>query len=190
MIYASSATVWARIAVGTVTQVLHGGASIPAFSALVSADLPDGAVVQVVNSITGAVATGSTTIPQDDTIPQITEGDQYMTLAITPKATTNLLKIEVCVYMANSAGTIDVVGLFQDATANALAAGTNMDANAAYLRPINFTHWMSAGTTSATTFRVRAGSDSGTVTFNGIAGARKLGGVLASSITITEIKGS
>jgi hypothetical protein len=35
---------------------------------------------------------------------------------------------------------------------------------------------------------VRIGKDSGgTITFNGMGGARKLGGVLASSITITEI---
>src|SRR3990167_7550266 len=35
IIYASSATALTRLAVGTATQVLHGGASIPAFSALV-----------------------------------------------------------------------------------------------------------------------------------------------------------
>jgi hypothetical protein len=52
-----------------------------------------------------------------------------------------------------------------------------------------FTHYMAAGTTSATTFKVRIGAvTSGTITFNGIGSARKLGGVLASSITITEIK--
>ena len=33
-------------------------------------DRADGGVVQVVNTTTGAVATGTTTMPQDDTIPQ------------------------------------------------------------------------------------------------------------------------
>jgi hypothetical protein len=47
---------------------------------------------------------------------------------------------------------------------------------------------MDAGTTSETTFKVRAGGEeAGTTTFNGVGGARKYGGVLASSITITEI---
>ena len=46
---------------------------------------------------------------------------------------------------------------------------------------------MTAGTTSATTFRVRAGLNSaGTTTFNGASSARYYGGTLASSITIKE----
>jgi len=48
---------------------------------------------------------------------------------------------------------------------------------------------MTAGTTSATTFKVRAGFNvTNTVVFNGGSGpGRKMGGALASSITITEI---
>jgi hypothetical protein len=41
-------------------------------------------LLQVVNTTTGAVATGTTVMPFDDTIPQSGEGDQYMSLAITP----------------------------------------------------------------------------------------------------------
>ena len=52
-------------------------------------------LVQVVNTQTGAVATGTTVMPIDDTIPQNTEGDQYMTLAITPTHASNKLLIEV-----------------------------------------------------------------------------------------------
>ena len=54
---------------------------------------------------------------------------------------------------------------------------------------VTFTHYMTAGTTSATTFKVRAGADgAGTTTTNGGAGmGRFFGGVMASSITITEI---
>lgn len=147
--------------------------------------------VQVVNTQTGAVNTGTTIIPYDDTIPQITEGDEYMTLAITPTSANNKLKIEVVGHFAHS--TIRpafAIALFQDTTANALAAmcaGSNYSAGQDM--PICFTHYMTAGTTSETTFRVRAGaSAAGTTTFNGAGGARKLGGVMASSITITEIK--
>lgn len=152
--------------------------------------LPAGTVVQVVNTQTGAVASGSTTIPYDDTIPQNTEGDQYMSLAITPTAAANILKIDVVFNWATNANVHAIVALFQDSTANALAAVldfTNSSFEAA--KPCTFTHYMTAGTTSSTTFKVRAGMESAaTLTFNGVTAARKLGGVNASSITITEIK--
>lgn len=148
--------------------------------------------VQVVNYQTGAMSSGTTDIPADDTIPQNTEGDEYMTLSITPTSATNKLKIEVVGNFDLGGGDAFVVALFQDSTANALAAvcapGDNIGA---VMMPVNFTHYMTAGTTSATTFKVRAGSNSGaggTLTFNGNTGARLLGGVAASSITITEIK--
>lgn len=151
----------------------------------------NGDILQVVNTQTGAVATGTTVMPHDDTIPQSSEGDEYMTLAITPGATTNNLKIDVVFHGAISINGHLSVGLFQDSTAGALAAFSHGDTVAGTVRPIVFTHWMNAGTTSATTFKVRAGPDSaGTTTFNGTAGGRIFGGVAASSITITEIRDS
>jgi hypothetical protein len=144
-------------------------------------------VRQVVNTQTGAVATGSTVIPFDDTIPQNTEGDQYMSLAITPASAASTLKIEVVFNYACSALAQIVVALFQDSTAGALAAMTGGRIEAAGVQDqVVFTHYMPAGTTSATTFKVRAGPSTVTLTFNGSAGARRFGGVMASSITITE----
>ena len=146
-------------------------------------------VVQVVNTQTGAVATGTTVIPDDDTIPQNTEGDEYMTLAITPTDTANKLKIDV-VFFGGSANNSrwTTCALFQDSTANALAVGREYNTTGTAFNPCVFTHYMTAGTTSSTTFKVRAGPDiPDTMTFNGQGGARKMGGVMASSITITEI---
>lgn len=150
-----------------------------------------GQTIQVVNTQTGAVATGTTTMPNDDTIPQITEGNEYMTLAITPTNSSNNLIIDITAVLANSfSGSIIMHGaLFQDSTANALAA--TMEELNAQNQPINITfrHFMAAGTTSPTTFRFRAGvGATGTTTFNGQSGGRKLGGVIASSITIKEIQ--
>ena len=145
-----------------------------------------GNVLQVVNFQTGAVATGTTVIPLDDTIPQITEGDEYMTLGITPTSLSSRLLIEVVVNMAPSTASNAIIALFQDATASALAA-VKLDSDTLASRIQGFNHYMTAGTTSATTFKVRVGLDrAGTTTFNG-ATTRELGGVLASSITITEI---
>ena len=165
------------------TQVINDG--------LATSGLPAGSVVQVVNVQDGAVATGTTTVAYDDTIMQNTEGDEYMTLAITPTSSTNKLKIDVVFNAScNQTNKITTVGLFQDSTANALAQVPNLNFYGITLSPyhIKFTHFMTAGTTSSTTFKVRAGTDvSATTTFNGQNGSRKSGGVLASSITITEI---
>lgn len=148
-----------------------------------------GDVVQVVNYQTGAVATSTATIPWDDTIPQITEGTEFMTLAVTPASATNILQIEVVLNLNASAVNYCIGALFQDATANALAAAAIYQEGASRAMQVKFTHRMVAGTTSATTFRVRAGTGgAATLTFNGEVGGRKFGGVMSSSITITEIK--
>jgi len=156
---------------------------------LATTNLATGAVVQVVNVQTGAVATGTTVIPADDTIPQKTEGDEFMTLAITPTSSSNKLKIDVVAQIGNnSANSSNTVALFQDSTANAIAVALNMESGAEFVGNTKFTHYMTSGTTSATTFKVRAGSNqSATTTFNGRDSGRFFGGVFASSITITEI---
>jgi hypothetical protein len=149
-----------------------------------------GSITQVVNTQTGAVATGTTLIPWDDTIPQNDEGTEFMTLAITPKSVSNILLIDVAFQYSAAAGYRCSVALFQDTTANALAASSQYgglsgyyDEGVAYLR-----HKMTAGTIASTTFKVRAGPNlASTITFNGQDGSRYFGGVMASSITITEI---
>ena len=146
-----------------------------------------GKVKQIVNYQTGAAATGTTTMPDDDSIPQITEGDEYMTLAITPTSSTTKLRIDVVGVISTNYNRWLQHALFQDTTANALAATSTYHATGTALRYIVLSHTMTSGTTSATTFRFRSGpSSSATVTFNGYSGTRAFGGVAASSITITE----
>lgn len=149
-----------------------------------------GIPVQVVNTTSGAVATGTTVVPWDDTIPQNTEGDQYMSLAITPKSATNILVIAIVASLATSGGAKMICGaLFQDSTAGALAADAVYAAAVGATLGFPLTHTMTAATTSATTFKFRAGGETaGTITFNGVASARKFGGIVASSIIITEYK--
>lgn len=148
-----------------------------------------GDVVQVVYTETGAVATGTTATPNDDTIPQNTEGDQYMTLAITPTNASNILVIEAVWNGAASAASNLTVALHKDTAADALAAVQERIDAADSLYTISMRHMMVAGSASAMTFKVRAGGTGGvTITFNGFSTARKLGGVLASSIKITEIQ--
>jgi len=104
-------------------------------------------------------------IYDDDTIPQNTEGAELMTVAITPNNSSNILVIEGimnCGYTANaSSASPKILALFQDSTANALASvmwedTNNANANGRY--QLTFRHRMAAGTTSSTTFKIRAGS--------------------------------
>jgi len=143
--------------------------------------------IQSAWNFTGAVNTGVTVLPKDDTIPQITEGLEFMTQAITPTSAANLLEIESQIEVTNGSNGDMTAALFQDATANALAAMFHVIGTASGA-PITLKHRMVAGTTSATTFRVRAGADgAGTTTFNGQGGARLLGGVMNSYLGIREI---
>jgi len=144
-------------------------------------------LVQQVDIITGASASGSTTVPFDDTIPQIDEGVEYMTLAITPKSTDNRLIIMVVVQGGSSHDAIVTAMLFQDDDANALAVGAIQELGGKF-QEISFIHVMDAGTELSTTFRVRVGTNaSATYTFNGNGTNRYYGGKLASSIVILEV---
>lgn len=136
---------------------------------------------------TGAVNTGTATIPFDDTIPLAAEGNLFMSLSITPQDAASTLVIEVVgIAACSAAGTNGMtITLCQDA-GNALAAAV-VPAVANVTTTIPLRHVMTSGTTSATTFKVRMGSNAaGTTTFNGQLGGRIYGGVMASSIVIRE----
>jgi hypothetical protein len=151
-----------------------------------------GEVVQIAENYDAALATGTTDLPQDDSIPQNTEGDEYIDQAITPTSAANKLEIEHQGSYSHS-GTLGQIGvaLFQDSTANALAAtlmGRDASAGSSGIAVLN--HSMRSGTTSATTFKIRAGESTGTggtVSFNGSGGTRLFGGVCSSFMRVREV---
>jgi hypothetical protein len=150
---------------------------------------PVGCVVQVQHYTTGAVLSNAATIPADDTIPQSTEGTEAMTLSITPKAATNKLKITVNLYVVGSVTSSVCIGaLFRDSGVNALVTNqifVGLSGNGGGLTII---YYDTANTTTQTTYKVRIGCNSGTITMNGTGGARRFGGTAGSSITIEEIQ--
>jgi len=148
-----------------------------------------GNVLQVVNVQTGAVATGTTTIALDDTVPQSSEGTEFITLAITPTSSTSKLRIDFSVVLNHTVGTAILNAcLFQDAIVNALAAASSQNVNSGGPMIVAGSYYMTAGTTSSTTFKIRCGSPTaGTVTLNGVNGVRFYAGVSNSFITITEV---
>lgn len=164
----------------------------PAETGQLRSTASSGTIIQIKHTQFGTT-TGALTgnIPVDNTVPQNTEGNEITSLdtSITPTSTANWLVIEVVLQYYITTGSTCVVGLFQDSTANALATawgtiGTGM------VMPVVLRHKMVAGTTSATTFKIRAGGDSsvGAHTYiNGGAAGAYMGGTLVSSITITEV---
>lgn len=173
---------------GVLTTPSSVSSAAIATGAVGNTQLASGVCVQEVSSVISAVATGTTTIPLDDTIPQITEGDQYLSVVITPKSVTNILQIQVQLFASQSGATNAIAALFQDANVNALAVGQNFNATATAPSPVFITHTMVAGTIGSTTFRVRGGSTAGTMTVNGQSGARLFGASTKSSIVVTEYK--
>ena len=151
------------------------------------AQLPAGCMLQVVNSQSGVKASGTGTIPFDNTIPQQTEGNEFFTLSITPTSASSKLRIEVLLNLDMGA-TRYIVALFLNSGADAIAVGGGMYLTANWGRQISLSHYMTAGTTSAMTFKVRAGgNDAGTTWLNSTANSDYFGGTYNSSITITEI---
>lgn len=137
------------------------------------------------------VNSGSTTTPYDDSVPQVGEGNEFMSVTITPKSSTSVLVIDICL-AAFSASTNNEItaALFRDSSSDAIAAWDVTQTSTAY-SPGGRTlrHIVTSGSTSPTTFKLRMGvAGSGTVTFNGRAGSRLYGGVAGSSISVTEYK--
>jgi hypothetical protein len=124
----------------------------------------------------------------DDTIPQSTEGDQYMTQAITPSSAANLLAVTSKANLAFSVANSQVFqAVFQDATANALRVTGAVQVGNTYVSLITTFKLLAAGT-AATTFKTRAGSPTvGTTTFNGRVATREFAGVHDSHLEAQEI---
>jgi hypothetical protein len=123
-----------------------------------------GKVAQVAVTTTNTAATTTTIMPADNTIPQNTEGAEFMTVTITPTNASSTLIIEFDSWGSASTGLALVFAFFQDSTADAIGAKTvSMSANLAY--PIAGKIVVSAGSTSSRTYKVRFGpSISGTAT--------------------------
>lgn len=160
--------------------------SVFAGAKLRASDLNNLIVQQVTASFT-AFGTTTALIPSDDTIPQITEGAEFMTVSITPQASTSRLEIEAVVSASTALANNIIGALFRDSGANAIfATQTRQPATTAMVQLV-FHHSVPSGSTAATTFRVRLGSQSAdTLTFNGGASARLFGAIAKSSITVTE----
>src|SRR6186713_69903 len=123
-------------------------------------------------------------IPPDDTIPQITEGTQILSVTITPKNTTNRLR-----FRASAGGSADLqddgisLAAFRNGVSNAL--GSSYGVLAPYAGGSTFCYLEGEfvpGSTSALTLSIRAGGAAGNITINGYSGVRFFGGSWKSTL--------
>jgi len=151
-----------------------------------------GNILQVVRTVLTSSGTFTTpTIPFDNTIPQNTEGVEVMTATITPSSASNSLLIfcDFGLVDASTAGNVITTALFQDSSANAIAVSATVTAFANYSTKLSLNHTMLAGTTSATTFKVRIGVTGATGAYNRRTDANFYGGAAASTLTVMEVAG-
>lgn len=159
-----------------------------ALHSIAQAIRPASGVVGIKVATYSAFASGTVTTPVDDTIPQITEGNQFMTIQYTPKNTSNRLLIEVDALLAHSAGVQDiVVALHQDALADAIAAGSYVQGGTTYKHKATLAADIQVPSTNQITFSFRAGSNvAGTLCMNGHPTTRLFGATSKSIIKVTE----
>lgn len=148
-----------------------------------------GIVVGTALATTGAAVSCTTIMPHDDTIPQITEGREVLTVAYTPKFSDSIIQVQAISWARTSANTTIGSALFKDAGANALVAGVAYPNTASAAAPINLYYEEVSGNTTSRTYRLRVGPNAtGEITINGSATARLLGGVSNTCLKVTEIR--
>ena len=146
-------------------------------------------VIQVQYASDAAISAALTTnMVNDDGIPEKTEGDDLLTVAITPKSATSRLVIEGIFHIAAAAADQLISAIFVDDTTNSIYAQQEPIAAADEIIAVRFRHSLISGSVAARTYKVRAGTVAQNIVMNGIVTgpARKLGGVMISSLSVTE----
>lgn len=149
---------------------------------------------QVGYAYTPSSTTASTTsvIPQDNTIPQNTEGAAYASLdtTITPSSSTSLLEVEVYIpWVYAASASTSVWALFRDSGANAIQTAY-ISLPGSSVMPITLKCVLAAGSVSATTFKLRYGAQSAALPIAIMGGAALplFGGSDVAHMMVREIK--
>jgi len=172
---------------------LNGTGQLPALDGSnltnVSATLPTGVPVARSYAEYTTNASLTTVLPYDDTIPQVTEGTQVLSVSHTPVSTTNRLRIRIEGFGAAN-GVIPMgMALFVNGASNAVRSSFVVGPASDYIVYFGMVYEYVPGSTSAQTLTVRVGPNSGAMRMNGdIAGGRKGGGTAAMTIVVEEIK--
>jgi hypothetical protein len=148
-----------------------------------------GVAAQTIALSSVAVDSTGTAIPNDTSKPQIGEGKEVFSQAITPLLATSKLEVTVTLQLSHaSTGTDLVVAVFDSAVSatDAVAVG-GVAAAGTHMTPATVTYVATTGATSARTISVRYGGNTGTTFLNQGSGTAFYGGTLTSSCVIKEI---
>lgn len=159
-----------------------------------------GPVVQEIRTIDSGFRSITTSSLYDiANTPTTSAGGEYTQLqtVVIPNDSNNLLHIRVTVNtdLPFGNGSFGVAALFKNADASAIAAGyaqgatTNLGGSGGGgQHTIVFDYVQTAGTTDATTFKIRGSNSSGgTWEVNGNSGSQEFGGIVSSSMVIREL---
>jgi len=154
---------------------------------ITGATQPIGSVVDSVIGTYAVSADITAVIPYDDTIPQIGEGTQIISVTITPKSITNKLRCRFRTQAGANAATAVSAALFLGSGANALAAvGTSITATG-FSFNMMFEHEFVPGATTAQTLTVRVGPAASICRLNGTVSGRVFGGVNVTTLVVEEV---
>ena len=131
----------------------------------------------------------ATVIPADDTIPQIGEGTQILSVVITPKKLTNKIRLR---FQCSSSVSVPAGGaaaaIFANGGANAIAANVVSHTNAAYVLPLGVEVEITPASLAAQTYTVRVGpTTASNLRLNGNTAGRVFGGIMRATIIAEEI---
>ena len=188
---------------GTITGISAGG--LPdscittndlAANSVTSAKLASGIgikLLQVARATTASVITCGTAIPWDDTIPQSSEGNEVLTIAITPISATSIIYLKFDASgSANGAVTNSAtIAFFKDSDTNAIYATQVPFWNAnGYGAKFNGSYSELSSSTTLRTYKVRIGiNNANSIFINGNAsGGRQYGGVSIAQLEAWEVE--
>lgn len=146
-----------------------------------------GLLVQHVYAEDRTYQTVSATVPHDDTIMQNTEGTEIVTVSITPLSASSILEVTGHVVFNSGSTSYIAFGLFRDSIADALDVSCSALTGSDYCDTIPLHHRVVAGSVSLTTFKLRAGPQSGSIYINGNSGGRIQGGAYKTYIQVKEL---
>lgn len=129
----------------------------------------------------------SLVIPQDDTIPQVTEGFEILTASITPRLSTSRIRVRVMVPMGAGGLVVGIAAVFVNNGPNALAAAAMTMEGGSRQSVISFECEYAPGSKAAQNFALRVGSGGGAVYVNGNQTSRIFGGVSRASMVLEEL---
>lgn len=149
-----------------------------------------GCTIQSILTSTSALQTMTTTIPHDDTIPTSSEGTALTNVlgSIMPKKIGNKIRVTLNLMYACSANVNVTASLFKNGGSAAISCATQATF-AAGVAKLPLIYEETVTSLSLTSFTVRLGpASAGTISLNGLSGARLFGGTAFSSILIEEIQ--